>query len=131
MKLLSRAVLSSLILLLTPLAFGHGAESAPASQHGGQAVKAAPYNLELVVQGATLNLYVSDDHNQPLDASEAVINAVVLANKKKTKLALSHQSTNLLAGEGDFGTDEQMKVIVYLQLPGAQKITARFSPLKK
>lgn len=131
MKLLSLAVLSSLMLLLTPLAFGHGAESAPASQHGGQAVKAAPYNLELVVDGATLNLYVSDDHNQPLDASTAVADVVVLANKKKTKLALSHQSANLLVGLGDFSTDDQMKVIVYLQMPGAKKITGRFSPLKR
>lgn len=130
MTFIKPTLLSCLLLLLTPLAFGHGAESAPANQHGGQAVKAPPYNLELVVDGSTLNLYVSDDHNQPLDASDAVVDVVVLANKKKTKLALKHQADNRLAGQGDFISDKKMKVIVYLQMPGAKKVSGRFSPLK-
>ncbi len=130
MKLIKKVVLSSLLLLLTPLAFGHGAESAPASQYGGQAVKVSPYNLELVVEGSTLTLYVSDDHNQPLDTRDAVVNVVVLANKKKNKLALSHKGANIMAGQGDFSVDKRMKVIVYLQMQGVKKVTGRFSPLK-
>lgn len=129
MKLIQSIVLSSL-LLLTPLAFGHGDESAPASQHGGQAVKVSSYNLELVVDEATLSLYVSDDHNQPLDTSTAVVDVVVLANKKKTKLVLNHQAGNRLSGQGDFGADNAMKVIVYLQMQGAKKVSGRFYPLK-
>lgn len=129
MKLIQSALLGTL-LLLPSLVLGHGAESAPEARHGGQALKVSHYNLELQVQGSTLNLYLNDDHNQPLDAAAAVVDLVVLANKKKTRLSLHPKAGNLLSGQGEFSSDAQMKVILYLQLPGAEKVSARFSPLQ-
>jgi len=130
LKPIKSVLLSGLLLLLTPLAFGHGAESEPLNPHGGEAVHAGPYNLELLVEGTRLSLYVSDDHNHPVAVAGAQAEAVILANKQKTRLTLSHDDANRLVGQGSFAADPQMKVIVSLQLPGAKKVTGLFRPLQ-
>ncbi|MEH6627859.1 MAG: hypothetical protein V7739_15545 [Motiliproteus sp.] len=118
------------LMLLTTAAFGHGNESKPANPNGGETVKAGAYNLELVVTDTAIDLYVSDDHNKALDTQEASVEAVILADKKKSKVVLSYKQTNQMTVEGSYTQAKKMKVILYLQMPGKKKISARFNPKK-
>lgn len=129
------AVVVSLIitsLILTNNVFAHGDEdhSKDKGSHGGQIVAVDDVKLEMTVDGQTIQLYVTDQKGNPIDATGAKGSLLVLSKRHKTKLSLSSVENNILSATGKFATHKKMKVIVTLEMPGKSSLKARFTPLK-
>lgn len=90
---------------------GHGH-----SHRGGQEVKIGSYEVELVVAGSDMTLYVNDSDDRKVDAASFSATAVVLAqgNQQRT-VELTPGGDNKLIGKIDFATDSRFRATVTLR----------------
>jgi hypothetical protein len=84
----------------------------------------------LVEQGA-LTVYVTDHADAPIATDGVSALAVIEAAKVKTQIKLAPAGANVLKGQGDFAHDPAMRVKLTVTLPGGERESARFTPLKK
>jgi hypothetical protein len=117
------AVALLLVFFSAHAALAHGAKTGP---HGGPLQDAGNYHLELVVQRGELTLYVMDGDNKPVSTDGATASAIVLANKKTTRVALTPAGGNAMKGKGNLGEADNMKAVVSLTLAGQKPVRARF-----
>jgi hypothetical protein len=95
--------------------------------HGGVAVEAGTYHLELVTKDKLLTLYVNDHDNKPLDIKNAKATANVFSGKDKVMIELKPAGLNAMAGETAFPISSDAKIVVSLTLTGKKSEQARFS----
>ena len=90
---------------------GHGH-----SHRGGQEVRIGSFEVELVVAGSGMTLYVNDTKDQKVDAAGFSATAIVLAkgNQQRT-VELTYGGDNKLGGKVDFETDTRFRVTVTLR----------------
>jgi hypothetical protein len=102
------------------------------SAHGGQTRMAGPYHLELVARDREIVLYVMDHADQDLSIHGGRGKATVQAarGKDKTHIKLEPAGDNMFKGTGDFAVMPGTVVAVFLELPGQEATTARFTPLQ-
>ena len=104
-------------------ATGHG------HAHTGQEQKIGPYEVELVVRsGGEATLAISDERDQPVDASRFSATAVALArgNERRT-IEFRPAGTNRLAGKVDFPFDGKFRATVTLRGPNGDVGQGRFN----
>lgn len=98
--------------------------------HGGQALAAGPYHLELVARDGELTLYVSDhsDKGIPTDGAKAKATIQHGTEKTRTQVELEPSGENILKGTGTFAINPDTGIIVFLRLPEQDAHAARFTP---
>ncbi|SCY71637.1 hypothetical protein SAMN05216420_11444 [Nitrosospira sp. Nl5] len=102
------------------------------SAHGGQTRMAGPYHIELVAKDKEIVLYVMDHADRNLSTLGGGGKATVQVGKAKdkTSVKLEPAGENMFKGAGDFAVTPQTVVTVFVELPGQEAATARFTPLK-
>jgi hypothetical protein len=98
------------------------------SHQGGQEVKIGKYQVELVVKGSDMTLFVHDSKDQKIDAKDLTATAVVLAkgNHQKT-VQLTPAGDNKLAGKVDFAVDGKFRATVTLKNAGGELGKGRYN----
>ena len=96
--------------------------------HTGQEQKIGPYEIELAVKGSEATLAISDERDQPVDASAFSATAVALArgNERRT-MEFRPAGANRLAARVDFPFDGKFRATVTLRGPGGDLGQARFN----
>ncbi len=100
--------------------------------HGGQALAAGPYHLELVAKDGELLLYVTDHSDKaiPTDGAKAKATIQQGFEKATTQVELTPAGENMLKGTGAFTLRPDTGIMVFLKLPNQDAHAARFMPLK-
>jgi hypothetical protein len=111
-----------LVALLTFGAHALWAQGAVHPHHGGQAVRIGKYEVELIVIGADLTLYVLDEKDAEVDSAGWNASAVVLArgNQQKT-VEFKPAGEHKLTGKVDFQIDGKFRATVTLKI-GSREI---------
>jgi len=99
--------------------------------HGGQALAAGPYHLELVAKSGALVLYVRDhaDKAIPTDGAKAKATIQQGYEKAKIQVELEPSGENTLKGTGSFAINQDTGIMVFLKFPEQEAYAARFTPL--
>lgn len=102
------------------------------SAHGGQTRMAGPYHLELVTKQKEIVLYVMDHADRALNTAGGGGKATIQIGKgkDKTSVKLEPAGENMLTGTGSFAVTPEIVVIVFVDLPGQEVTSARFTPFK-
>lgn len=100
--------------------------------HGGQALAAGPYHLELVAKDGELLLYVTDHSDKAIPTDGAKAKATIQQGFEKATLQveLTPAGENTLKGTGTFSLQPDTGIMVFLKLPNQDAHAARFTPLK-
>lgn len=98
--------------------------------HGGQALAAGPYHLELVATDGELTLYVRDHSDKAISTDGAKAKATIQhgTEKARTQIELEPSGAHTLKGRGTFTINPDTGIIVFLRLPEQEAHAARFTP---
>lgn len=98
--------------------------------HGGQALAAGPYHLELVATDGELTLYVRDHSDKAVSIDGAKAKATIQhgTEKARTQIELEPSGEHTLKGTGTFTINPDTGIIVFLRLPEQDAHAARFTP---
>ena len=118
-----------LLASLTLCPFAARAHEPRRGPNGGQKVDIGTNHAELLAAGNTLRLFLFDGADQPIPATGATAQAVILVGGRQATVALAPTADNVLAGAGDFLAARGMRAVVTLTLPGQRPVQARFTPM--
>jgi hypothetical protein len=104
--------------LLTTTALAHESKG----PNGGRQVDAGKNHVELVAQGSTLEVYVSDAAGKPLDPSAFKGVAILVVNGKPARIQLSPSSDKLV---GKAQTEISNTVKGAIQITDAMGVTSQ------
>ncbi|MBH0177511.1 MAG: hypothetical protein HP491_06515 [Nitrospira sp.] len=101
--------------------------------HGGQALAAGPYHLELVAKSGELVLYVTDHADKAVPTEGAKAKATIQQGFEKARIevVLEPSGDNQLTGTGAFTVNQDTGIMVFLKLPNQEAHAARFTPLSQ
>lgn len=132
-RLLCHLVFGTMLVCSMPVE-AHKAKHADVVKplHGGQALAAGPYHLELVTKSGALVLYVRDhaDKAIPTDGAKAKATIQQGYEKAKMQVELEPSGDNTLTGAGAFTINQDTGIMVFLKFPEQEAYAARFTPLK-
>ncbi len=97
------------------------------AKHGGVAVEAGTYHVELVAKDKSLTFYVNGHDDKPIDMEGAKATANVFSGKDKGNIVLAAASGNMMKGETPFPIGADAKIVVSFTPPGKKTEQARFS----
>ena len=97
------------------------------AKHGGVAVEAGIYHVELVAKEKLLTFYVYDHDDKPTDVKGAKATAHVFSGKDKAAATLVASTGNMMKGETPFTIGSDAKIVVSFTFPGKKPEQARFS----
>jgi hypothetical protein len=123
--------LCALLLGALPVDAHKAKDSGPVTAlHGGQALAAGPYHLELVATDGELTLYVRDhsDNAVSIDGAKAKATIQHGTEKSRTEIELEPSGEHTLKGTGTFTINPDTGIIVFLRLPEQDAHAARFTP---
>jgi hypothetical protein len=130
--LLGHLVLGIMLICSVPVE-AHKAKHADVVKplHGGQALAAGPYHLELVAKSGALVLYVTDhaDKAIPTDGAKAKATIQQGYEKARIQVELEPSGENTLTGAGEFSITQDTGIMVFLKFPEQEAYAARFTPL--
>jgi len=129
--LLGSIALCAILLEAVPVTAHKAKDSGPVTaSHGGQALTAGPYHLELVATDGELTLYVTDhsDKGIPLNGARAKATIQHGTEKARTQVELEPSGENMLKGTGTFTINPDTGIIVFIKLPEQEAHAARFTP---
>lgn len=96
--------------------------------NGGQVQQIGPYEVELVVKGTDVSLYVLDSQDKQVDVAKFTAVATVLAKGNEQKaIDLRPAGGNRLAGKVDFAVDGKFRATVSLRTPAGEAGKGRYS----
>lgn len=130
--LLGHLVLGIMLICSVPVE-AHKAKHAEVVKplHGGQALAAGPYHLELVAKSGELVLYVTDHADKAIPTTGAKAKATIQQGYEKAKMQveLEPSGDNTLKGTGTFTINQDTGIMVFLKFPEQEAYAARFTPL--
>ncbi len=97
------------------------------AKHGGVAVEAGTYHVELVVKGKSLTFYVNGHDDKPVGVKDAKATANVFSGKDKGNVVLTAAEGNTMKGEAPFTIGSDAKIVVSFTLADKKTEQARFS----
>ena len=131
-RLLCHLVFGAMLVCSMPVE-AHKAKHADVVKplHGGQALAAGPYHLELVAKSGELVLYVTDHADKAIPTDRAKAKATIQQGYEKARLQveLEPSGDNTLKGTGAFTVNQDTGIMVFLKLPEQEAYAARFTPL--
>jgi hypothetical protein len=129
--LLGSIALCTILLGAVPVTAHKAKDSGPVTAfHGGQALTAGPYHLELVATDGELTLYVMDHSAKGIPTEGARAKATIQhgTEKSRTQVELEPSGENMLKGTGTFTINPDTGIIVFIKLPEQDAHAARFTP---
>lgn len=130
--LLGHLILGIMLICSVPVE-AHKAKHADVVKplHGGQALAAGPYHLELVAKSGELVLYVTDHADKAIPTAGAKAKATIQQGYEKAKMQveLEPSGDNTLTGTGAFTINQDTGVMIFLKFPEQEAYAARFTPL--
>lgn len=123
--------LCALLLGAAPVDAHKAKDSGPVTAlHGGQALAAGPYHLELVATDGELTLYVRDHSDKAISTDGAKAKATIQhgTEKARTEIELEPSGEHTLKGTGTFTINPDTGIIIFLRLPEQDAHAARFTP---
>jgi hypothetical protein len=97
------------------------------AKHGGVAVEAGTYHVELVAKEKLLTIYVTGHDDKLVEVKGATATANVFSGKDKANVVLAASGPNVMKGETPFAIASNAKIVVTFTLPGKKAEQARFS----
>ena len=116
--------LAAALSLAPVVGFAHG--QAPQATHGGQVQDAHGGWVELVIDGDGLSVYVTDEHGNPVPASQVSGTATVLIGSQPHKVRLAPAEGNELTGKLPAAVSGKTVATVSLKI-GGKPASARFA----
>jgi hypothetical protein len=86
--------------------------------HGGTLVSSGHHRLEVVAGAGGLEVYVTGEDGNPEETANAMASAVVLADGKTARIALSPAGGHVLKGTGDVTIGKGATIVLTLTMPG-------------
>lgn len=129
--LLGSIALCTILLGAVPVTAHKAKDSGPVTAfHGGQALTAGPYHLELVATDGELTLYVMDHSDKGIPTEGARAKATIQhgTEKARTQVELKPSGENMLKGTGTFTINPDTGIIVFIKLAEQDAHAARFTP---
>jgi hypothetical protein len=129
--LLGYITLCAMLLGTVPVSAHKAKDSGPVTAlHGGQALTAGPYHLELVATDGELTLYVTDHLDKGITTDGARAKATIQhgTDKARTQVELEPSGENMLKGAGTFTINPDTGIIIFIKLPEQDAHAARFTP---
>jgi len=97
------------------------------SHQGGQEKKLGPYQVELVVKGSDVTLYIQDEKDRKIESAPFSATAVVLAKGYEQKtVQLAPAGGNKLEGKFDFAVEGKFRAAVTLKNGATEVGKARY-----
>lgn len=123
-----RLVTAAVLLAMAAAPAPSWAQAGHGHAHTGQEQKIGAYEVGLVVRGGEATLAITDERDQPIDASRFSATAVALArgNERRT-VEFRPAGANRLAAKVDFPFDGKFRATVTLRGPGGDLGQARFN----
>ena len=116
--------LAAVFSLVPAAGFAHG--QAPQASHGGQVQDAHAGWVELVVDGDRVLIYVTNEHGNPVPASQVSGTATVLIGNQPHKVQLAPAEGNELTGKLPAPVSDRTVATVSLKIEG-KPASARFA----
>lgn len=109
--------------------------------NGGQVRMAGIYHFELVLvqnnptrSKQPVKLYVADHGDQPKASAGATATVLIVSGKQKSTVTLTPAGDNLLVGEAEYVSAEDLQAVVQVTMPGEGhgpiNAQAKFTPFK-
>jgi hypothetical protein len=113
------------LLMILLLANGGSATDA-VSQHGGRAVGAGDYHVELVAKADVVEVYLADHDNKAIRSAGHKGLAILVVDGKSRRIVLEPAGESRLSGKLTGGLPGAPKGVVQLTLPNGKTVQARF-----
>ena len=94
--------------------------------NGGRVVDAGEYHVELVVNAAQVEVFLTDGSDQPVAASGFKGTAILVADGKAQRIALEPGQGNRLIGKTSVTLPPEAKGAVQLTAPGGKSAQGQF-----
>ncbi|WP_161850117.1 hypothetical protein [Bradyrhizobium sp. CCBAU 051011] len=120
-----KAIVLRLALLMALVASPAGAHSAK-GPHGGRMAEAKPYHAELITNGDSVEIFVSDADEKPMSAAGFKGVAIFQIGGKVERIELRLSESGALAGKAGVAVPQTVKGAVQLTGPDGKTINARF-----
>jgi len=116
---------STLAMVLALSAAAHASDVK--SQHGGRAVEAGAYHVELVAKGGVVDVYLADHSNKAVAASGHKGVAILVVDGKSQRIVLEPADASRLTGKAPGELPNSPKGVVQITPPGGKTVQARFN----
>lgn len=124
-------LLSCIALVLMPGAVAaHVSARADLPRHGGEVLATGELFVELVVTEKQLTLHARDDRARVIDLSDAQANALVWGDNGSRSVPFAARSATALTAAADLPTTGKFRIVVSLELPGQEKTSLLFGPMR-
>lgn len=107
------------------ITYAHAPEEKAIAYHGGTAYSTDTYNLELLMEGSWLRLYVRDRKNRPLNVGSGHAAALLWGLEHTEEVELRPSEDNVL--ESAVRITSPKRVVVTLRMPDQEPEQAWFS----
>lgn len=119
----------ALLAAVPAAAQAQGGHSHAQAAHGGHVQKIGQYEIEFLTRDGQVMLYVLDEQDRPVDASQFRATAVVLARgNEQRSVELNPSGENRLAARLEFPVDARVRATVTLRAAAGPEVgRARFT----
>jgi len=118
-------ILAALLMVL--LLATKGSASDVVSQHGGRAVEAGEYHVELVAKAGTVDVYLADHANKTVRSTGFKGLAILVVDGKSQRIVLTPAGESRLSGKATGELPSALKGVVQITLPSGKTVQARFN----
>ena len=99
----------------------------PQAKHGGRIVLAGSYHVELVIEGATVAVYLLGHDDKPRDAAGHQGVAILVVDGKSQRVPLAVVADNRLEGKATASLPADVKGVVQITAPTGATAQAKFN----
>ena len=97
------------------------------SQHGGRAVEAGDYHVELVAKSGLIDVYLADHDNKAVRSAGHKGLAILVVDGKSQRIVLEPAGESRLSGKAGGELPSAPKGVVQITLPNGKTVQARFN----
>ena len=120
----SSLVCAAAVLLAASSAFAHETGNGP---NGGRVTDAGKYHVELVAKDKVVDVYLLDGSEKPVPADGFKATAILVANGKSARIALTPAGASRLTGTSEVPLTSAPKGAVQLTAPDGSTASGRFN----
>jgi len=118
-------ILGALLMIL--LVADGGSASDVQAQHGGRAVEASEYHVEMVAKAGVVDVYLADHDNKAVPSAGYKGLAILVVDSKSQRIVLEPAGGSRLSGKASGELPTAPKGVVQIILPNGKTAQARFN----
>lgn len=120
---MKRWLLVLVTVLFATQAYAHGPEKGP---NGGPQVDAGDYHVEMVAAARALDVYVTNDKMEAIDAKGFSGVGILIVSGKPQRIELKFDAANKLKGVSPVALASPVKGVIQITPPGGKTVQAKF-----